>query len=65
MLNEKQLLKDIRDAEKIIIETLQNLSKKYESYAFDMASTKDIYKKFGLNEETIYLVDISCYLKKD
>lgn len=64
-LSENMLLQDIRNAEGTIREVLENLSKKHKLYSFDMASTKDIYKRFGVNEETIYLVDISCHLKKD
>ena len=64
MLNEEQLLQDISDAENVIKETLENLSKKYPSYGFCMASTEDEYSKFGLDNNVRYMVDISCSLKK-
>ena len=64
MLNEEQLLQDISDAENIIKETLENLSKKYPSYGFCMASTEYEYNQFGLDHNVRYMVDISCSLKK-
>lgn len=65
MLNEEQLLKDIRDAKYAIKKTLEDLSIKYPSHEFDMASTKYKYHSVGLDDAYMYMVDISCYLKKD
>lgn len=65
MLNEKQLLKDIRNAENSIKETLEKLSKEYPNYSFLLAFTQDERKQMNGENVVIHTIDISCHLKKD
>ncbi len=63
-MNEETLLNDIVDAKNTIKKTLENLSKKYPAYAFCMASTEYKSGQIGLNIDTFFMIDISCYLKR-
>ena len=63
-MNEETLLNDIVDAENAIKKTLEDLSKKYQAYAFCMASTEYKHEQIGGDSDTFFMIDISCYLKR-
>ena len=63
MINETELLEDIKTAENNIAEILHTLSKKYPTYGFDMASTKQKFETM-LETTTSFIVDIQCHLER-